>query len=389
MQEEMTSRERVLKAVNHEEPDRIPFDFASTLVTGINVNAYLRLAEYYLGIKPEKIELYDTAQQLPIVDEIILKELGVDIRGLIPNFGRKNPIVEDKGDHYLFKDEWSEALGIQKEGEHSFSNVEPPLAGNITEQDIDDFPWPNPTDPALFDGLEKKAKAYYDKGYAVILESLCAGIFEMYWRMRGYDQFIYDCSDHPNLVHKLLDKIVELKIEFYKTATEKLGEYVQFIRESDDLADQRGLLITSEQYHEFIRPRHEKLFKAQKDNFPEPFYTFFHSCGNVYDLIQDFIDIGVNVLNPVQLSAEGMNAEKLKAEYGQKLAFWGGGVDTQHVFPHGTPEQVEQNVEKNIKALKPNGGFIFGAIHNILDDVPTENILAMLDTYKKLRYYKA
>ena len=135
-------------------------------------------------------------------------------------------------------------------------------------------------------------------------------------------------------------------------------------------------------YRELIKPRHRRLFEAQRKLFPKPFYIFFHSDGAIYDIIPDFLEIGLDVLNPVQLTAKGMDAARLKSEYGKDLAFWGGGVDTQHVLPGGTPQQVKSNVAERIKQLAPGGGFVFGTVHNIQDDVPIENIAAMLESFR-------
>ena len=382
---EMTSRERVIKTLEHRQPDRVPFDLGSTLVTGITKNAYINLADA-LRENPGEIELSDTIQQLPVVSEDILKRLEVDIRGLIPNFTRKNPDLEDKGDCFWFTDEWGVKWKMPK-GSLYFSMAGCPFSGNISEQDIDNFPWPDPAEPALLEGLQQKAQEYYRQGYAVILENLCAGIFEMSCRVRGTEQFCMDLAMNPRIASKLLDKFVELKIRFYKAAAEKLGNYVQLIREGDDMAGQEALLISPQMYREFLKPRHKQLFEAQRKFFSSPFYIFFHSDGAIYDIIPDFIEIGIDVLNPVQLTAKGMNAEKLKKEYGKDLALWGGGVDTQHVLPTAKPEQVRRNVEDRIRCFAPGGGFIFGTVHNIQDDVPAENIMAMIEAFRKLREY--
>ncbi len=381
----MSSLERVLKTVSHQQPDRIPFDLGSTVVTGITKNAYINFVRY-LGHEPGHIELYDTAQQLPAVEEEILEELDVDIRGLIPNFVRKNPSIEDRGDYLWFSDEWSVEWEMPRTGLY-FDPVKSPLSGQINKKDIDNFAWPNPTAAGLFEGLEEKALRYHRAGYAVILENLCAGIFEMSCRVRGTEQFLMDLALKPNLACKLLDKFTELKIKFYEAAAQRLGQYIQFIRESDDIAGQEALLMSPQMYREFIKPRHKQLFEAQKRLFAPPFYVWLHSDGAIFDIIPDFIEIGLDVLNPVQLTAKGMDAKKLKAEYGKDLTFWGGGVNTQSVLPRGTPDEIKENVRERISQMAPGGGFVFGAVHNIQDDVPPENIIACLEAFRQLRDY--
>jgi uroporphyrinogen decarboxylase len=371
----MTSRDRILKALNHEEPDRLPLDLGSSFVTGIARIAYTNLMKY-LG-KEIKIEFYDTLQQLVVVDDELLKELEVDVRGLIPNITRKNPEIEETGSTRVFTDEWGVRWEMP-EGSLYFNLVKSPLAGEITEDDIDNFTFPDTDDPKLLDGLDVKAKKYYEDGYAVILESVCAGIFEMSCRIRGTQDFLMDLAVNPELACKLMDRLVELKIQFYGMSSKQLGQYIQFIREGDDVAGQETMMISMNMYRKLIKPRHEKLFKAQKEMFPQPFYVFLHSDGQVYDLLNDFIEIGMDILNPVQVT--GKSLDDIKREFGDRISFWGGGCDTQKVLPFGTPEEVSQDVKKRIESLSPKGGFIFCPVHNIQADVAPENIMAMYET---------
>ena len=318
--------------------------------------------------------------------ESILEKLDVDFRGVVPNVGRKSPVLKNSDNGQYFVDEWGMKWEMPS-GALYFSVASYPFAGDITEKDIENFNWPDPTDPALFEGLEEKAKRYHQQGYAVILEGICSGIFESSCRMRGTEQFYMDLAMNPGIACRLLDKLVELKIEFYKQASKRLGKYIQFVREVDDVAGQEALLVSPQMYRDIIKPRHKQLFDAQRQIFPEPFYIWFHSDGAILDIIPDFIEMGVDVLNPVQLTAKGMDAEKLKAQFGKDLSFWGGGVNTQSVLPHASPDEVKHDVRERIQHLARGGGFIFGTVHNIQDDVPVENIIAMLDEFRALRDY--
>jgi len=379
----MNSRERVLAAMQHREPDRIPFDLGSTKVTGITRNAYLNLAKE-LGEETGTFEFFDVTQQLAMMEEGILRRLEVDTRGLMPNVVRKAPQIHEDGEGArTFTDEWGMTWKMPKGGLY-FDLVESPLAGDITVQDIDAFPWPDPAADALLEGLREKATSWHREGHAIILESFCAGIFEMSCRVRGYEQFYMDLALDPPLACALLDKFVELKIEFYKSAAKELGGYVQFVREGDDVAGEESLLISPESYRTYVKPRHAELFKAQRELFPEPFYVFFHSDGAIYDLLPDFIEVGIDVLNPVQVTAKGMSVGRLKREFGRELVFWGGAVDP-HDLAYGSPQAVRQEVRRRIEDLAPGGGFIFGAIHNIQDDVPPENIVAMWEAFREMR----
>ena len=363
----------------------MPFDLGSTFVTGITKNAYVRLAKH-LGHDAGQVELCDVVQQLAVAKERVLEKLEVDVRGVVPNIARKGPSLNQVEGGMMFTDEWG-VTWKRPQGGLYFDIVAGPFSGEISENDIDGFAWPDASAPALFSGLEKRAREYYERGYAVILENICAGVFEMCCRVRGPEQFYMDLAMNPSLACRLMDKFVELKIEYYKAAAERLGQYVQFVREVDDMAGQEALLVSPGMYRDLIKPRHKQLFDAQKEFFPEPFYVFFHSDGAIYDIIPDFLDIGVDVLNPVQLTAKGMNAAKLKSEFGKDLAFWGGGVDTQNVLPRGTPEQVKSNVTERIEQLAPDGGFVFAAVHNIQDDVPVENLVAMIQAFRAARNY--
>ncbi|MBE0537499.1 MAG: hypothetical protein IH624_17685 [Phycisphaerae bacterium] len=371
--------------MRHQQGDRIPFDLGSTLVTGITKNACLNLAEA-LGIDPGPVTFCDVIQQLPFVCDNILTALDVDIRGLIPNFGRKNPRLQRNGDTVYFTDEWS-VKWEKPGGALYFSVAENPLARSADKSTLNDFPWPDPAAPALLDGLVEKARKYHEQGYAIILESLCAGVFEMCCRVRGTEQFMMDLAMDPGAACALMDRFVELKIGYYESAARELAPYVNFVREVDDIAGQQAMLVSPGMYRELIKPRHKMLFEAQRRLFGDDFFVFFHSDGAIREILPDMIEIGIDVLNPVQTTAAGMDAASLKTEYGKDLCFWGGGVDTQHVLPHSSPEEVRSCVKQAISALSRGGGYVFGAVHNIQDDVPVENIVAMLEAFDEVKEY--
>jgi uroporphyrinogen decarboxylase len=379
-----TSLERVINAVTHQPVDRIPLDLGSSFTTGITRGAYLRLAKA-LGVETDAPALYDVVQQLAVLNDRLAQALDVDVRGVTPNMVRKNPTLETIDGVNRFTDEW----GIEWEqppGTLYFHASRGPLAGDISEKDIETFPWPDTTDPALFEGLVTQARQYHEQGYAVILECICAGMFEMCCRVRGAEQFYMDMAMNPSLACALMDKFVALKIAFYQAAAEELGPHVQFIREGDDVAGQESLLMSPQMYRGMIKPRHKTLFEAQKRAFDPPFFVWFHSDGAIYDILPDFIEIGVEVLNPLQLTARGMDVTRVKSEFGKDLAFWGAGVNTQQILPRGTADEVRQDVRNRIEILRPGSGFVFGTVHNIQDDVPVENILAMLETFEQMRH---
>jgi uroporphyrinogen decarboxylase len=200
--------------------------------------------------------------------------------------------------------------------------------------------------------------------------------------------FMMDLVMQPEYACTLMDRFVSLKIAYYESAARRFGRYVNFIREVDDIAGQQNMLISPQMYRDLLKPRHKALFDAQTRLFgTDDFFIWFHSDGAVREILPDMLEIGMNVLNPVQTSAFGMDAAGLKRDFGQNCAFWGGGADTQHVLPHSSPENVRDHVKNAVSALSRGGGYVFGTVHNIQDDVPTENILAMLEAFNEVRNY--
>ena len=381
----MLPYERLLSTLQHREPDRVPFDLGSTRVTGITKGAYQRLADA-LDITVPEVRLFDVIQQLAQVDEEICYRLKIDTRGLMPNCYRKFPPKIERTDKgRLLKDEWGVTWRMPTKGLY-FDPVIYPLAGSIEETDVEKHRWPNPQDPRLLTGLKKTAKEFYEQGYPGILEGFGAGIFEEGLRVRGYTQFYMDLVANSSLAARILDKILEIKIAYWDNALSELGNYVQIIREGDDLGGQDALLISPQTYRQVIKPKHKELFSFIKKKFPH-IHIMYHSDGAIQDVIPDLIDLGIDIINPVQFTAKGMDVQKLKKTFGKDLVFWGGGVDTQRTLPAGHPEEVRAEVRRQIEALAPGGGFVFSTVHNIQDDVPVENIMAMWETLQKYGKY--
>jgi uroporphyrinogen decarboxylase len=184
-----------------------------------------------------------------------------------------------------------------------------------------------------------------------------------------------------------MDRVLELKINYFDTLLTEIGDQVHIVRELDDLGSQQGLLISPEMYREFIKPRQKKLFDFIKRKAPGV-KILFHSCGSVYEIIPDLIEVGADILNPVQVTAASMDSLKLKKEFGSEITFWGGGVDTQEILPRGTAQQVRDEVKRRIDDLAPGGGFVFATVHNIQEDVPIENIIALLETLREYGIYQ-
>ena len=209
-------------------------------------------------------------------------------------------------------------------------------------------------------------------------KGLCAGLFEMHQRVRGMTNAMIDPMIYPENSDKLAGKLADLKMEFWDEALNELGDVVDIVGEGDDYGTQASQLISPEQFRANYKPHFNRLLKFIKEKAPRV-KLMFHSCGNVRPIIPDLIEMGVDILNPVNITATGMEPHQLKKDFGDSIVFWGGGVDTQKVLPTGTTQQVTEDVKKNIEALAPGGGFVFSTVHNIQAEVPAENIMAMID----------
>jgi len=382
----MIARDRILTALQHKEADKIPFDLGSTRVTGITKYAYRKLNDYLERKSQQKLKFFDMIQQLVEIEEKIRERLKIDTVGLQPNSYRKDPPhIEQTEAGQTFKDEWGVTWRKPKKGLY-FDPVQYPLAGDLSNEDVDSFPWPNPVAKQLLEGLTEQAENSYNSGYAVLMEDFGAGVLEQALRLRGYSQFYMDLIANTSLACRILDKILDLKIMYWETALKKMGKYIQIIRYGDDLGGQDTLLISPKTYREIIKPRQKELFTFLKRYFPG-IYIMFHSDGAIYEIIPDLIEIGADILNPVQLSAQGMEAKSLKKNFGDSITFWGGGVNTQRTLPRGTPNEIKKEVKERIDILAPGGGFIFGTVHNIQADVPPENVMAMWEALQEAGQY--
>jgi uroporphyrinogen decarboxylase len=254
------------------------------------------------------------------------------------------------------------------------------LAGkDLSKAFIDKYCWPKSNETYRFAGLKKKAKQFHEAGYAVVLKSFCAGLLEMAIRLRGMEECLMDLLINKKNVEYLLDKILQIKLDYWQAALNELGEMVDVIAEGDDFGTQSAPLISYQIFKEIIKSRQEKLIATMKKLAPHA-YIFFHSCGNIRQFIPDFIDMGIDIINPVHITAAGMEPRQLKKDFSKDVVFWGGGIDTQGTLPNGTSEQVRDEVKRNIDALAPGGGFVYNTIHNIQADVPAENVMAMYES---------
>lgn len=382
-----SSIERVIKALEHKEPDRVPFDLGTTAGSGIHVKTYKRLLKYLGKNDIRDIEILDKFEKLAIIDDEISDILGIDTVGIFPDF----PVIElsdkeDKGYHY-YRDRWNILFRIPKIGGNYLDIYQFPLSDIDTIADLKNYKWPSPY--YSFDKIEEKIDKWDERENkkALVYVNMECGIFEFGLRLRGFEDFLMDVYSNSKYACYLMDRILELKMKSWERTFEKFGKNIAIIFEGDDLGSQDRPFLSVEIYKKYIKPRHKKLFDFIRKISKKNIYILFHSCGAVYSFIPELIDLGVDILNPVQVSAAGMDTKKLKMEFGNDITFWGGGIDTQYTLPRGSIKEVREEVKKRIEDLAPGGGFIFAPVHNVQPDVPIENLVAMLETLKEYGVY--
>jgi uroporphyrinogen decarboxylase len=378
----LSSRERVLTALAHREADRVPFDLGASRSSGIHVAAYRSFREA-LGLPPAEPEVPDFNQQLARVDRDALDRLGIDAKGVFPRPGSAyERLLADDGEYISFHDEFGIGRRMPKHGGLYFDAFSHPLAGEIDESDVDHYPWPDPGDPARYEGMADEARRIVeDEGRAVYVVPICTGLTEVYFRLRGFEDGYMDLVANPSLAARIMDRVLEIKLVYWERVLAELGDWIDVAGESEDLGGQTGPLFSPAVYRQLVKPRQAELFGLIHARSKAR--VSLHSCGAIRDLIPDLIEVGVDVLNPVQVSAAGMDSAELKREFGADLVFWGGGVDTQRVLGSGTPQEVRDEVRRRIEDLKAGGGFVFATVHNVQADVPAENLVAMWEALRE------
>jgi uroporphyrinogen decarboxylase len=365
-----------MAVLRHEIPDRVPVDLGSTAVSGIHRRANDAL-KALLGVVADE-PVHDLVQGLVVPDERILQRFGVDFRrvAMPPSAAAAAALPSDNDDTYV--DEW----GMRRQRtELYWELVEHPLA-DANAEDLRYYPWPDPHDPRRVAGLAEEARRLYQEtDYALVADFLGGGVFEQALWMRGFERFMIDLVSDEPFATALLDTLLELYIEFYAVYLEAVGRYVQIVALGDDLGMQTGPLISPQLYRRLIKPRHKELYDFIHSRTDAN--ILHHTCGSVFPLVQDLIDVGVDILNPIQTSARGMDPAALKREFGQQLVFHGG-MDVQHILPFATPQRVREEVRRMVVTLGEGGGYIFAPSHNIQADVPPQNILAIYEAAQEV-----
>ncbi len=419
----MTKRERVLAAIGHREPDKIPLDLGAMRSTGVTAVAYNNLKKY-LGIGAGHTRIYDVVQQLaqpelPILDyvETDVVDLGrafltaeTDWKDFTLPDGSPAKIpayadfVPDGTGGWLARSAEGRPIGAMPAGSFYLSQTHfplhdwdgrdlsvlqklPELMGRVTWAAFPTAPWHEPLTREHAAEIRRRARELYESTDFAVMAAFGGNLLEWGQYLCRNDQFLIDLVENPRKVEALLDKLTELHLESLERFLDAIEGYVQIIQMGDDLGTQLAPQISPQMYRRFFKPRHRLIYERVKKR--PGIHLFLHSCGAIADLLPDLIEIGVEIINPVQTSARGMEPERLKREFGKDLTFWGGGCDTQRVLPLGTVEEIDDHVRRRIEVLAPGGGFVFTQVHNIMPHVPPQNIVAMVEAAKTYRSHYA
>ncbi len=381
----MKPRERVLAAIHHEEPDRVPICIGVSNATSMKMKPY-RALKALLGIEAPDRYVYDWPELgTALPDEATMRRLHSDVRGVLdlePEHIRARN--KARPPHTPYIDSWGSGQ-VELTEDVWFPGVHP-LADATTIDAIENYPWPDMNDPTRVAHVRAQAQKLRDEGeYAIVGTPWLLFPFERAHAMQGLDRFMMNMVHHPDFAAALLRKITDVCKVLMGNFLRECGDLIDIIKIGDDLGTQSGLMISPKMYRRFLKPLHAEFIAFIKERTDAK--VFFHTDGDVFDLIPDFIEIGVDILNPIQTSAGRMaNLEELKRRYGQHLVFCGA-IDTHRILPYGTPEEVRQEVRRVINILGPGGGYMVASVHTIMNDVPPENILAMVDAVEEFGYY--
>ncbi len=375
MTNRMTSRERVLAALSHQQPDRVPMDLGASIVSSIHVQAYDNLKKY-LGLDLGATKIFARTSQLAVVDPVILDLFGVDTLGVKPGSPENHPHREVP-DEYGFIDEWGILRKMPPDAD-TYYVANAPLEGNISIQDVMNYPMPDPSDPGYARGLREKILALRATSDRAIAISLPDSVVQQSQLLRGFGEWYTDAALNPDLMCALMDRVLENQIAIWDTILSAVGDVIDLVFNFDDLAMQDRLIVSPAMYRKYLEPRVRTYIDWLKRKTSAK--IVFHTDGAIVPVLPSLADMGVDCVNPLQVSAKGMgDVVALKKQFGDRLSFWGG-VDSQHTLPHGTADEVRAETVSRVRDLNQNGGYVLGAVHNIQGDVPPENIVALFET---------
>jgi len=410
----MNSRERILAAISHRQPDRVPVDLGATPSSGISAIAYGNLKKH-LGLKQGGTLVYDVVQQLAQPEDFILDRFRVDVvdigRAFNTGVSEWTPTTLMDGQPALYP-AW---FHPERQPDGSFiarmadglDIAHMPARGTFFDQTyfpyLDDYPadyrdldkemgrilwaalvhspWDHAGDPGFWESLRLKALELRRTSDRALMIVVGCNLFEWGTFLRRMDNFLMDLVAEPEQVERLLDALMERHLAVLEKTCRAVGDVADIIRFGDDLGTNGGPFMSPNTYRQLFKPRHTILCDYVHKH--SKMKTFLHSCGSIRALLPDLIEAGYDVINPVQTTCLGMEADGLKKDFGQDICFWGGGCDTKAVLPRGTPAEVKDHVKRRLEILMPGGGFVFNTVHNILPDVPPQNIVAMFEAVEE------
>jgi uroporphyrinogen decarboxylase len=415
----MTRRERVLSAISHQEPDKVPIDLGGMRSTGISAVAYGNLKRY-LGISAGSTDVYDVVQQLAQPEDPILDYFEADVIDLgrafltadedwkdftlpdgsaakIPAYAGFEP---DGSGGWLVRSTDRMIIGSMPEGAYYLSQTHfpllewdgqdlsvldklPDLMARVTWAALPTAPWHKPLTREHLADIRRRAKQLSETTDFAIMAGFGGNLLEWGQYLCRNDQFLMDLVESPMKAEALLDRLTEIHLDNLEKFLDAVEGYVQIIQMGDDFGTQLAPQISPQMYRRFFKPRQRRIYEKVRRR--SGLHLFFHSCGAIAPLLPDLIEIGVEIINPVQTSVRGMEPERLKREFGKDLTFWGGGCDTQSVLPYGTEREIDEHVRRRFEILAPGGGFVFTQVHNIMPNVPPRNIVAMIEAAKTFR----
>ena len=373
----MNPRERFEAVVNHREPDRIPVDLGRH-VGSLHRLSYTNLVENLADpdLKNQD-KILDRMVQNVFLDEKLLRKFNVDFRWLVPNWVGVHEVVDEDAYLDMWGIKWTYMLD-------SYSMVDSPLK-DVPIEGLDGYAWPDPYDSQMFAGLREQAKHWYENtDYVIVADSIKGGLLTKALQIRGYEAFFSDLAQDIPYAEALLDKLLWLYKEMWSQYLKEVGPYVQMVYFTDDIGAQNSMMISPDTFRSLLKPRLKDLIDHIKNLADVKF--MYHTDGSVVPVISDIIEMGVDILNPIQTSAMGMDTYAMKESYGDRLCFHGA-IDVQQMLPFSTPEEVRYDVAKRIFDLGRGGGYILSPCHNIGADVSPENILALFDAAKELGRY--
>ena len=402
----MNHRERVLAALQHREPDQVPVDLGGTPDSSICAPTYQRLIKH-LGLPTRPIRVADVVQQQVIVDDDVRRAVGCDVAGIqyepanwrvdqtlydfpihLPDQFR--PEIRPDGSQVTLDAAGNVLLQWPKNGDFFFPLFAPLAKATSVHEieqhlaDLDEFDRPSMLDKS-YEALAAEAKHYHEDTDYFVIGFFGAHIFAASQFLRGFENFLMDLLANPTFAEALMDKIADVNMTRFDRFAQTVGKYVHMVHVEDDLGTQVGPFIDPALYRKRVKPYQRKIYSHIKSRCSA--YLSLHTDGAVSDFIPDFVEMGIDALNPVQYTARGMEAARLKRDFGKDITFWGGGCDTQKILPFGTVQQVRDEVRRQIDVLAPGGGWVCAAVHNITPGVPPENVAALFEAVREFGHH--